>query len=72
MLNMTTIPGWYTSEEAANYLELSPWTIKRYAERGLLRHEKVGRSLVFCKAELDRYRRERRPPGRPPGQHDDN
>ena len=55
-----------TTSEAASYLGLSLDTVRKYLTRQLIRADaKVGRTNLIAKSELDRYRRERRIPGRP-------
>ena len=55
----------YGTKEAAEYLGLSVPTIKYHVKQGNLTGQKVGHSLVFTRAELDRFKREKRPPHRP-------
>jgi predicted site-specific integrase-resolvase len=61
----TAIPGWYNADEAANYMDLSPDTVRVYVKRGLLSPSYFGRELAFPQKELDRYLNERRPRGNP-------
>lgn len=57
----------YTTAEAAKYLGLSVSALKNHIyEVGDLHGHKVGNVLLFTQAELDRFRREKRPRGRPP------
>lgn len=42
-----------------------PDTIRKYCELELIRGIRIGRSWQIHKSELARFRRERRPPGRP-------
>lgn len=55
-----------TTVQVAGLLNLSPNTIRRYTERGLIaRSEKVGSVNLYSRDEVERYKRERRRPGRP-------
>lgn len=52
---------------AAAYLGLSRHTIRKYVQRGLIAaYGSIGRSYVFSREELDRFRNSRRSAGRPP------
>jgi len=55
-----------TTREAAEYLGFAEDTIRRYIYRGLIEAEKFGNSLIIRKSECDRYRKARKPAGRPP------
>ena len=64
--NVHRIGGKFTTAGAADYLGLAVATIHAYVHRGLLVSEsRLGASRLFSKAELDRYKRERRPVGAP-------
>ena len=41
-----------TTEEAAKFLSLTPYTLREYARKGLLPARKVGKSWRFVKADL--------------------
>lgn len=63
-----TIEKWYTTAEAAEYLGVSLDTMKTYVHRRKLLKpvRKVGRTLIFAQAELDRFQEMDHPgPGRP-------
>lgn len=63
---MAKHPKLYNSAAAAEYLGLSPHTIRKYVQRGLINpFQAFGHIYVFDKKELDRYQKERRPQGRP-------
>lgn len=53
----------YTVEEAAVYLRLSVGSIRQYVTHGVLMPIRIGRSVFFDKAELDRYEAYRVPRG---------
>lgn len=55
-----------TTDEAAQYLNLSPHTIRKYVQRGLLKPKQtIGTAYLFLKSECLRYKREKRPRGNP-------
>ena len=54
----------YTTSEAATYLGFAEDTIRRYIYRGLIDGRKRGNTLIVTKSELDRYKQEKRNPGR--------
>lgn len=54
----------FTTAEAASYLGFAEDTIRRYVYRGLINAEKLGNTLIVSKSELDRYKSEKRNPGR--------
>jgi excisionase family DNA binding protein len=47
--------GGFKLKAAARYLDVSPMTIKRLIERGMLRPNKKLRHLLFSRTELDRF-----------------
>jgi excisionase family DNA binding protein len=49
------VRGGFKLKHAARYLDVSPMTIKRLIERGMLRPNKKLRHLLFSRAELDRF-----------------
>lgn len=55
----------FTVEEAANYLGYSVHTIRQYINRELISASKFGPAVVIEKSECDRFRKEKRGPGRP-------
>lgn len=55
-----------TSAQAAEQLDLSPETIRKYCQRKILASVKVGRDWLVYRSEIKRYKRERQPIGRPP------
>ena len=48
-------PAVWTREEAASYLALSVPTIMRLIKKGEIPHIRIGRTLRFKKADLDKY-----------------
>lgn len=59
------LPGFNTCEQAAAKLKLEPDTIRRYVHRGLIEAGVFGGQYVISDAELARFRRDKREPGRP-------
>ena len=54
---------WMNSIEAAKYLRLSPGALRNSTHRGVVPYYKLGRSLRFKKADLDRLLEETRKGG---------
>jgi excisionase family DNA binding protein len=54
----------FTTQEAASYLGFAEDTMRRYVYRGLIASRKLGNMRLFSKSECDRYKREKRQPGR--------
>jgi len=52
---ISEVRGGFKLKAAAHYLDVSPMTIKRLIERGMLRPNKKLRHLLFSKSELDRF-----------------
>jgi len=64
---MKSIHQIYDSQAAAVYLTLSPHSVRKYVQRGILRPlRSIGRAYIFSREELDRFRNSRRSAGRPP------
>ena len=55
----------YTTEEAAEELNVTANHIRKMIERGQTHPSKLGRIYVFTREEKERLRTNRRPPGRP-------
>lgn len=55
----------YSTQQAADVLGLSVKTVAQHCRSGLIRAVKAGRDWRIPEAEIERYQRERRPPGRP-------
>ncbi|MFA5183618.1 MAG: helix-turn-helix domain-containing protein [Syntrophales bacterium] len=51
-----------TTEEAAEFLKLTPFTVRDYARRGILPARKVGKSWRFYKPDLVAWLRDYDPP----------
>lgn len=64
-----SIPGFYTCEKAAKKLRMEPDTIRRYVHRGLIQAGLFGNQYMISEAELQRFRDNRRKPGRPKSQN---
>jgi excisionase family DNA binding protein len=56
--------SFFTTAQAASYLGFAEDTVRRYVYRKLIRAQKLGKTLVISKSECDRYRKEKRSPGR--------
>ena len=66
MATNVQIPGFYTTEQAAERLNLRPDTMRSYVARQLIKPAKrLGNYLLFAQAEIHRYERERRTRGNP-------
>jgi excisionase family DNA binding protein len=48
-------PGGFKLKQAAKYLSISPITLRRLVDRGLIRPNRQLRHLLFFRAELDRF-----------------
>jgi len=55
----------YALKDAAPLLKLSPDSLRKFINRGLIKAVKVGRAWHITQAAIDRYEKERRAPGRP-------
>ena len=55
-----------TTEDAAEFLNLTTNTVRKYVQKGKLRpFKRIGRACLFLKSECVRYKRERKPRGNP-------
>jgi excisionase family DNA binding protein len=54
----------FTTREAADYLGFAEDTVRRYVYRGLISCQRMGNIIVVSRSECDRYRKEKRKPGR--------
>lgn len=54
-----------TTQQAADALNFTRATILKYIQRGLIEAHKFGRDWQIDSAEVERYQKERRKPGRP-------
>jgi DNA binding domain, excisionase family len=54
-----------STREAASYLGLAEDTVRQYLHRGLMKATKIGPVWCVMRSECDRYKREKRDPGRP-------
>lgn len=65
-MTISTREELFTSAEAALYLGLQPDTVRKLVQRGLLTfNSQIGNSYLFIRSELDRYKKDRSPPGNP-------
>lgn len=55
----------YGTKDAAEYLGMSLPNVKYHVRVGNLCPVKIGKTLVFTRAQLDAFQKNRRPPGRP-------
>lgn len=60
-----SLPGFNTCEQAAKKLRMKADTIRRYVHRGLISAGIIGSVYLIADAEVQRFRREKRDPGRP-------
>src|SRR5262249_44820780 len=58
----------YSTEQAAEYLNISVATVRYHIQRGNLTPMHVGNSFVFSKEQLDDFAASKRKPGRQPKQ----
>jgi len=49
----------FTVKEAAEYLEVAEITLRRWIKAGNIKHERVGRNIVFDPDELKAFRKDR-------------
>ena len=50
----------FTVKEAAEYLEVAEITLRRWIKAGNIKHERVGRNIVFDVDELKTFKRDNR------------
>lgn len=51
----------FTVKEAAEYLEVAEITLRRWIKAGNIKHERVGRNIVFDADELKAFKKDRKP-----------
>jgi len=44
----------YTTKQAAEYLQISEWTVRRYLREGVIKGFKLGQSWRIKESELDK------------------
>jgi len=49
----------FTVKEAAEYLEVAEITLRRWIKAGNIKHERVGRNIVFDPDELKAFRKDK-------------
>ncbi|TET91900.1 MAG: DNA-binding protein [Desulfobacteraceae bacterium] len=49
----------FTLKEAAEYLEIAEITLRRWVKAGNIKHERVGRNIVFDPDELKAFKRDK-------------
>ena len=49
----------FTLKEAAEYLEIAEITLRRWVKAGNMKHERVGRNIVFDPDELKAFKRDK-------------
>lgn len=57
-------------KDASIFCGLSPDHLRRLAEQGKLRAQKIGRNWVTTKEAVEEYIKNRKPPGRPKKKQD--
>ena len=55
-----------SAKEASKLLNLSPVSVRKYCQQGVLQGVKKGRDWFVSREEIERYNRERRSPGKAP------
>lgn len=67
-MSIEIVGKYYSCPEASELLGLDADTVRRYCncDPPRLVAEKIGRDWLIPKEEIDRYKKERRDPGRPP------
>jgi len=50
----------FTVKEAAEYLEVAEITLRRWIKAGNIKHERVGRNIVFDADELKAFKKDRK------------
>lgn len=56
-----------TTKQAATELGIQPGSVKKLCQRGVLKAERIGRDWLVEQSEIERYKTERRRPGKPKG-----
>lgn len=54
-----------TTTQAATELGIKPDSVKKLCQRGIMKAERAGRDWLISLEEVERYKIERRPIGRP-------
>ena len=49
----------FTLKEAAEYLEIAEITLRRWVKAGNIKHERLGRNIVFDPDELKAFKRDK-------------
>ena len=52
---MSKLQKFFSINEAADLLRVSPWTVKRWFVQGRLRRTKVGKRTVVSKSDLEAF-----------------
>jgi excisionase family DNA binding protein len=50
----------FTVKEAAEYLEIAEITLRRWVKSGTIKHQRVGRNIVFDPDELKSFKRSKK------------
>lgn len=53
------VPGYMTTKEAADYLDIQPSRVRQLVIAGKLRSEKIGQSHLIPFADVQKYKAER-------------
>lgn len=67
MIMPLIVPGYMTTKEAADYLEIKPSRVRQLVIAGRLRSEKIGQSHLIPFDDVQRYKAERANAGWPKG-----
>ena len=51
-------PKYYLVEEAARFLEIAPWTLRKWARMGKIKAHKVGKGYRIYEGEIKRILRD--------------
>jgi len=57
----------FTTKQAATELDIQDGSVKKLCQRGVIKAERIGRDWLISRAEIERYKVERRKAGRPKG-----
>ncbi len=61
------VPGYMTTKEAADYLEIKPSRVRQLVIAGVLTSERIGQSHLIPFVDVQRYKAERHNAGWPKG-----
>ena len=64
-VNPLQLRGFYTCEQAADWLEMKADTVRRYVHRGVIQAGIIGGIYLISEQELRRFKKDRRGRGNP-------